>query len=73
MINIAFSLFAFIVNAIQISKFIAEALTPFGMMVGNILCVTLSIAILVLDVVVYTQRTDRQYSIIALGLDCVLL
>ncbi|KAK8065390.1 hypothetical protein PG997_012137 [Apiospora hydei] len=71
--NIAFSLASFIINAIQIAKFLAEALTPFGMMVGNILSVTLSSAILALDVVVYLQHTEKKYSIIALGMDCVLL
>ncbi|KAK7911311.1 hypothetical protein PG985_013792 [Apiospora marii] len=71
--NIAFSLASFIINAIQIAKFLAEALTPFGMVVGNVLSVTLSTAILALDVVVYLQHTEKKYSIVALGMDCALL
>lgn len=71
--NIAFSLASFIINAIQIAKFLAEALTPFGMVVCNVLSVTLSTAILALDVVVYLQHTEKKYSIIALGMDCSLL
>ncbi|KAK8003518.1 hypothetical protein PG989_003237 [Apiospora arundinis] len=71
--NIAFSLASFVINAYQIAKFLAEALTPFGMMFGNILSVTLSIAILALDVVMYLQWTDKHYSIVALAMDCTLL
>ncbi|KAK8111909.1 uncharacterized protein PG998_008366 [Apiospora kogelbergensis] len=71
--NIVFSFASFVINAYQIAKFLAEALTPFGMMFGNILSVTLSTAILALDVVMYLQWTDKHYSIIALGMDCTLL
>ncbi|ORY58767.1 uncharacterized protein BCR38DRAFT_376712 [Pseudomassariella vexata] len=71
--NIGFALISFIINLIQISKFIAEALTPFAMMFGNIISLVLSLAVLALDVVVYIQRADRHYSIVALAMDCALL
>ncbi|KAK6078593.1 hypothetical protein SCUP234_06216 [Seiridium cupressi] len=72
-VNIAFSTVSFILDLVQIAKFIAEVLTPFGMLAGNAVSLTLSLAILVLDVVVYVQHADKNYSIVALSLDCALL
>ncbi|KAH6653824.1 hypothetical protein BKA67DRAFT_261489 [Truncatella angustata] len=72
-VNITFSAVSFIIDLVQIAKFIAEALTPFGMLFGNTVSLTLSMAILALDVVVYVQHTEKQYSLIALSLDCALL
>ncbi|KAH8673312.1 hypothetical protein BX600DRAFT_203624 [Xylariales sp. PMI_506] len=71
--NIAFSAVSFIINMVQIAKFIAEALTPFAMLSGNVVGFTFSIAILVLDILVYSRDDEGQYSAIALGLDIVLL
>jgi hypothetical protein len=72
-VNIAFSTISFIINLIQIAKFIAEALTPLGMLFGNIVGMVFSVAILALDIVVYTQYQEKNYSLIALALDCALL
>ncbi|KAI0129174.1 hypothetical protein BJ170DRAFT_682961 [Xylariales sp. AK1849] len=72
-INIIFSTISFILNLVQIAKFIAEALTPFGMLFGNVVTSVFSLAILALDVVVYINHADKNYSIIALALDCALL
>ncbi|KAI1851300.1 hypothetical protein JX266_003375 [Neoarthrinium moseri] len=71
--NISFSTVSFIINAVQIAKFIAEALTPFSMLFGNVVSLVLSTAILALDVVVYVRHSEKNYSTIALALDCALL
>ncbi|KAI0155906.1 hypothetical protein BJ166DRAFT_594112 [Pestalotiopsis sp. NC0098] len=72
-VNIAFSAASLVINLVQIAKFIAEALTPFAMVFGNAISLTLSMAILALDVTVYVQHDDRNYSAAGIGLDCALL
>jgi hypothetical protein len=62
-----------VIAAVQIARFIAEALTPFSVLFGNSVSVTLSLAVLALDVVVYIQHADKQYSTIGIGLDCGLV
>ncbi|KAI0867148.1 hypothetical protein F4860DRAFT_19826 [Xylaria cubensis] len=71
--NIAFSLLSLIVTCISIARFIAEVLTPMPMLFGCILNLVLSSVVLALDIVIYVQRTDRQYSLIGLGLDVALI
>ncbi|ETS85816.1 hypothetical protein PFICI_03841 [Pestalotiopsis fici W106-1] len=72
-VNIAFSAASLVINLVQIAKFIAEALTPFAMVFGNAVSLTLSAAILALDITVYIQHDDRHYSSAGIGLDCALL
>lgn len=72
-VNIAFSAISLVINLVQIAKFIAEALTPFAMVFGNAISLTLSAAILALDITVYVQHDDRHYSSAGIGLDCALL
>lgn len=43
------------------------------MVFGNAISLTLSMAILALDVTVYVQHDDRNYSAAGIGLDCALL
>jgi hypothetical protein len=43
------------------------------MIFGNAVSLALSLAILALDVVIYVQHSDKNYSTIALALDCALL
>jgi hypothetical protein len=72
-VNVGFSFISFIIDLLQIAKFIAEALTPFGMLFGNVVSLVFSSAILALDVLVYVEHADKNYSILALALDCGLL
>ncbi|KAI8951244.1 hypothetical protein F4801DRAFT_298794 [Xylaria longipes] len=71
--NIAFSLVSLVVTFISIARFIAEVLTPLSTLFGCILNLVLSSVVLALDVVIYVQRRDKQYSIIGLGLDAALI
>ncbi|KAI1757613.1 hypothetical protein F4782DRAFT_135860 [Xylaria castorea] len=71
--NIAFSLVSLVVTSIAIARFIAEVLTPMPLLFGCILNLVLSSVVLALDIVVYVQRRDKQYSIIGLGLDIALI
>jgi len=58
---------------LSIARFIAEALTPASMLIGNLISLVMSATILGLDITVHIQRADLQYSIIGLALDSVLL
>lgn len=71
--NIIFSLASLAIVLVQIAKFIAEALTPLGVLFGNIISLVLGSVILALDVVVYVQHADKQYSIMGIAMDCLLL
>jgi len=71
--NIGFSLVCFVITMLSIARFIAEALTPASMLIGNLISLVMSATILGLDITVHIQRADLQYSIIGLALDSVLL
>ncbi|KAK0625324.1 hypothetical protein B0T17DRAFT_590934 [Bombardia bombarda] len=71
--NVGFSTVSLVLSIIEISKMATESLTPFLMLCTHIIKLTLSFAILGLDITVYLQRTDEHYSIVALALDCGLL
>lgn len=57
----------------EISKTATETLTPFAMLCTHIIKLTVALAMLALDVTVYLQRTDQDYSIVGLALDCGFL
>ena len=67
------STLSLILTAVEISKLVAETLTPFAMVFTNVLKLTCAAAILGLDVVVYLSRTDGHWSLIGLVIDCALL
>ncbi|KAI0905972.1 hypothetical protein F4823DRAFT_109871 [Ustulina deusta] len=71
--NIGFSLASLVVTFISIARFIAEVLTPLPLLFGCILNVVLSSVVLALDIVIYVQRRDKNYSVIGLGLDAALI
>ncbi|KAI0878286.1 hypothetical protein GGS24DRAFT_487375 [Hypoxylon argillaceum] len=71
--NIGFSLVSLVVTFISIARFIAEVLTPLPLLFGCILNVVLSSVVLALDIVIYVQRKDKNYSVIGLGLDAALI
>ncbi|KAI1111143.1 hypothetical protein F5Y14DRAFT_328366 [Nemania sp. NC0429] len=71
--NIAFSLISLIVTLVSIARFIAEVLTPLPLLFGCILNVVLASAVLALDIVIYVQHKDKNYSIIGLALDTSLI
>ncbi|KAI1160618.1 hypothetical protein F5B18DRAFT_663716 [Nemania serpens] len=71
--NIAFSLISLVVTFVSIARFIAEVLTPLPLLFGCILNLVLSSAVLALDIVIYVQRKDKNYSLIGLGLDTALI
>ncbi|KAI5863613.1 hypothetical protein GGS23DRAFT_506793 [Durotheca rogersii] len=72
-VNVGFSFISLVVTFIAIARFIAEVLTPLPLLFGNILNLVLSSAILALDIVVYVQHADKQYSLIGLVMDCALI
>ncbi|GAW13289.1 hypothetical protein ANO14919_026700 [Xylariales sp. No.14919] len=71
--NIGFSLVSLVITFIAVARFIAEALTPLSLLFGSILNGVLSGVVLALDIVIYVQRRDRNYSIIGLALDAALI
>lgn len=70
---VGFSLIALILTIVEIARLAAEVLTPFFMLATHVVKLTLAFASLGLDVVVYLQRSEREYSIVGLALDCGLL
>lgn len=62
-----------ILTTVEISKLVAETLTPFAMVFTHVLKMTCALAILGLDVVVYVWRTDGHWPLIGLVIDCALL
>ena len=52
---------------------VSETLTPFFMLASYVIKLVLAFANLGLDIVVYQQRTDANYSIVGLAIDCGLL
>jgi hypothetical protein len=62
-----------VLTILEITKTVAEALTPFFMLATHVVKLTLAFVDLGLDVVVYLQRSDRNYSIVGLAIDCGLL
>ncbi|KAI0814059.1 hypothetical protein GGR55DRAFT_494559 [Xylaria sp. FL0064] len=71
--NIGFSLISLVATFISIARFIAEVLTPLPLLFGCILNLVLSAVVLALDIVIYVQHKDKNYSLIGLGLDAALI
>lgn len=68
--NIALWFVASLCTFVEIAKYFAEALTPWTMLFTHVIKLTCALATLVLDIVVYVQKHDKHYSLVALGLDC---
>ncbi|KAI2631217.1 hypothetical protein GGS21DRAFT_170003 [Xylaria nigripes] len=71
--NISFSLICLAITLISIARFIAEVLTPLPLLFGCILNLVLASVVLALDIVIYVRRKDKNYSLIGLGLDIILI
>lgn len=72
-VNIGFSATSLLLTAYEIFRYVAERLTPFGMLFVHVLKLTCSLAILALDIVVYTQHSEGHWSLAALATDAVLV
>lgn len=57
----------------EVARYVAETLTPWTMLFTHILKLTCASAILALDIVVYVQRSDKNYSLVGIGLDGALM
>ncbi|KND89306.1 hypothetical protein TOPH_06027 [Tolypocladium ophioglossoides CBS 100239] len=71
--NIAMSFITALCTLFEVAKFVAEALTPWTMLFTHVIKLTCASAILALDVVIYVQRKDANYSLVGLGLDGLLI
>ncbi|AEO68059.1 uncharacterized protein THITE_2117384 [Thermothielavioides terrestris NRRL 8126] len=71
--NVGFNLIALVLNIVEIAHKATERLTPFTMVCTHVVKLTLSLAVLALDIVAYLQHMDGEYSTIGLALDCGLL
>jgi hypothetical protein len=71
--NVGFSLVALLLTIVEIAKYSGDALTPFMMLATHVIKLTLAFANLGLDVVVYRQRSEKEYSVVGLAIDCGLL
>ncbi|WZH44744.1 uncharacterized protein QYS62_005772 [Fusarium acuminatum] len=67
--NVALWFVASLCSFVEIAKYFAESLTPWTMLFTHIIKLTCAIATLALDVVIYTEKHDKHYSLVALGLD----
>lgn len=57
----------------EIARFVSETLTPWTMLFTHVVKLACAAAILALDIVIYVQRSDKNYSLVGLGLDGVLM
>lgn len=71
--NVGLSLVASICTFFEIYRYFAESLTPWTMLFTHVIKLTCAVAIMVLDIIVYTQRHDRHYSLIGLGIDAAFM
>ncbi|KAJ4249413.1 hypothetical protein NW762_012264 [Fusarium torreyae] len=71
--NVALWFVASLCTFVEIAKFFAESLTPWTMLFTHVIKLTCAIATLALDIVVYTEKHDKHYSLVALGLDCAFI
>jgi len=71
--NIGLGLLCLILTIVELAKLASETLTPWTMLFTHVLKILCSTAILVLDILIYMQRTDGYYSLIGLVIDCVLM
>ncbi|KAI1086845.1 hypothetical protein F5B19DRAFT_487187 [Rostrohypoxylon terebratum] len=72
-VNVAFSFISLIITFVSIAKFIAEVLTPLPLLFSNILNLVFASAVLALDIVVYLNHTEKQYSLAGLAMDSALM
>ncbi|KAL2015820.1 hypothetical protein VTK56DRAFT_4736 [Thermocarpiscus australiensis] len=71
--NVGFNLISLILTILEIARKATERLTPFFMVCTHVIRLTLSFAVLALDIVAHLHRMDGHYSTIGLSLDCGLL
>ncbi|KAJ9148498.1 hypothetical protein NKR23_g4793 [Pleurostoma richardsiae] len=72
-VNIGFSLLSLILTILEIARVTSERLTPMTMLFTHIIKLTCSFAILALDIVVYTARSEGHWSAVGLAIDCGLI
>ncbi|KOS18180.1 hypothetical protein ESCO_002698 [Escovopsis weberi] len=72
-INIVMSFVLALCTAVDVAKYFAETLTPQTMLITNAVKTACAVTILALDIVVYVQRRDQQYSLVGLVVDITLL
>ncbi|KAK4231956.1 hypothetical protein QBC38DRAFT_178534 [Podospora fimiseda] len=71
--NVGFNLISLILTILEIARYLTERLTPFLLLGTQIVKITLSLAVLGLDVVAHLRSMDGFYATIGLSLDCGLL
>lgn len=71
--NVGLSLLCVILTGLEVHRLVAETLTPFFLLACNVLKMTGAFSILALDIVVYTQRSEGNWSTIGLALDAAAL
>ncbi|KAF4483500.1 hypothetical protein FAGAP_11745 [Fusarium agapanthi] len=71
--NVALWFVASLCSFVEIAKYFAEALTPWTMLFTHVIKLTCAIATLALDIVVYTEKHDKHYSLVALGITSLVL
>ncbi|KAK4160114.1 hypothetical protein QBC43DRAFT_347507 [Cladorrhinum sp. PSN259] len=71
--NVGFNLISMVLTLLEIARHLTERLTPFLLLSSQIIKITLSLAVLGLDVVAHLRSMDGVYATIGLSLDCGLL
>ncbi|KAK0673602.1 hypothetical protein QBC41DRAFT_333418 [Cercophora samala] len=71
--NVAFNLLSLLLTILELARYITSRLTPFLLLSTNLLKLTLSLAVLGLDIVAHLRKLDGHYPTIGLSLDCGLL
>ncbi|OAA59851.1 hypothetical protein SPI_06049 [Niveomyces insectorum RCEF 264] len=71
--NVGFSVVSLVLTIMEVAKLFSETLTPFFLLASHIVKMTCAFANLALDIVVYTQRSEGNWSSIGLAIDVGLL
>jgi hypothetical protein len=71
--NVFLSFAAAVCTCFEIARFVGESLTPWTMLVTQVISMTCALGILILDIVVLLQLDKAHYSTISLGLDGAFL
>ncbi|KAF4996244.1 hypothetical protein FGRMN_4600 [Fusarium graminum] len=71
--NVALWFVASLCSFVEIAKYFAEALTPWTMLFTHVIKLACAAATLALDIVIYTEKHDKHYSLVALGLDSAFI
>ncbi|CAK7230404.1 hypothetical protein SBRCBS47491_007574 [Sporothrix bragantina] len=71
--NVGFGVLCLVLTIMEASRLLAETLTPYFLLAAHVIKMTCAAAMLALDIVVYINRSEGNWSTVGLALDVALL